>query len=183
MLRYLRENEYQEELQLRCESADCVAKFGEKAEGSSRLRIKLITSAPEILVIRLVRFRQVWDKRGQLRDIKIPEKVSFEEYLNLGDFTESQEPLFYKLMGVVCHQGRNITSGHYIAAVREDDGNKFSSINDDRRIAKERGGTVEELELPQSYNKSFDPYVLVYSKVPNTDASSEIHTRSDFEED
>lgn len=183
MLRYLRENEYQEERQLRCESAACLAKFGEKAEGSTRIRTKLITSAPEILVIRLVRFKQVWDRKGQLRGIKIPDEVSFEEYLNLGEFAESQEPLFYKLMGVVSHQGKNITSGHYIAAVREDDGNKFSSINDDRRIAKEQGGTVEELERPLSYNKSFDPYVLVYSKVSNADASSKIHTESDFEED
>ncbi|KAK3704088.1 hypothetical protein LTR37_014063 [Vermiconidia calcicola] len=166
MLEYLRCNEYSEECDIRCESAECIANFGKKAEGRTRIRRKFIIQAPEILVIRLVRYTSMWDYEEQEQvQTKIADNVIFEEYLDLREFTRSEEHMMYQLQRVVAHNGETIGSGHYIAAVRKADGKSFCSINDDVKIGKEMRGCVEELEFPTSRGEDFTPYVLFYSKI------------------
>ena len=166
MLEYLRCNEYSEECDIRCESAECIANFGKNAEGRIRIRQKFIVQAPEVLVIRLVRYTSMWDYEEQEQvHTKIAEGATFEEYLDLTEFTRSEEPTMYQLQGVVAHNGETINSGHYIAAVRKADGKNFCSINDDVKIGKENRGCVEELEFPTSRGEDFTPYVLFYSKI------------------
>ena len=165
MVEYLRRNEYEEQLQIRCESAECIEKFGEDQDGKLRTRRTYITQAPEVLFIRLGRFAQKGiTASGQVELSKITDDVKFEEYLNLGEFTESGEPLFYQLQGVVAHRGQ-LQSGHYLAAVRTQDGKTCCSISDDTFIGKGINGTIQELEWPGTKDDTFDPYVLVYSKV------------------
>lgn len=120
--------------------------------------------APEILVVRLLRFtfEEYKDKKGRVyyREVKLREDCEFEEYLNLSDFTDSETPLFYRLDGVVSHSGDNTSRGHYVAAVREQNGRTFCRINDS--TVSKSGGNLSVLERPL---RGFDPYVLVYSKV------------------
>ena len=164
MLEYLRANEYEEELRIRCDSAECTDKYGKKHDGFWRIRHKLFTTNPEILIIRLRRFAQDQDPvTKQLDNVKVMGDVPFSEYLNLGEFTESGDPLLYRLQGVVAHSGKTLKFGHYIAAVRERNGRTFCSINDEH-VGKERNGTVRELERPLSRKESFDPYILIYTK-------------------
>ncbi|KAK6399081.1 hypothetical protein LTR65_000639 [Meristemomyces frigidus] len=160
LIEYLR-SVFEETLTIRCTDGAC--KQGKDHAGKPRQQIKRITKSPEVLVVRLARFA-FGTADGEPAMVKVRNRCAFEEYLNLGEFTESGESLMYRLDGVVAHSG-SVTSGHYIAAVRERDGKSFCSINDDRSIARNRRGTVEELEQPQSMGTNFDPYVLVYSRV------------------
>lgn len=166
MLSYMRKNVYSEKLTIRCESEQCIEKYGEKFEGFRRTRVKLITKAPEIVVIRLNRFAWGVDEETNAEGpIKIDDQVDFEEYINLGDFTESGVPIIYQLQGVVAHGGKRLVPGHYIAAVREPNGKTFCSINDQINIGTERNGEVHELQFPKNMHSSFDPFILFYSKI------------------
>lgn len=156
LLKYLRDNFYEELLPNRCESAKCMAKYGKKHDGFPRKKRRTITKAPEIVIIRLV----PWNGHK-----KVLGNTVFSEYLNLGEFTEAKDPLLYKLQAVVAHRGESLEGGHYIAAVREQNERTFCSINDDKLIGQERRGNIEELEWPRSKQRNFDPYLLFYSKL------------------
>ncbi|KAI7195364.1 hypothetical protein KC343_g3029 [Hortaea werneckii] len=94
--------------------------------------------------------------------------VKYEEYLNLGEFTDSEEPLIYRLDSVVAHSGSGTDAGHYVAGVREHDGKTFCCIDDDLSISRQRGGTIEELQTPSVQYKGsskFDPYLLFYTRI------------------
>lgn len=178
MTTYLRDDSYNQELRLDCESAKCKAhvaaqKARAKARGKRtddfeskiRNRKRYITSAPEIIPIQLSRFRLEYNPAsGDLIQQKISDSVHFEEYLDLGEFTRSKEPLLYRLQAVVAHRG-DLQRGHYIASVRDFNGKDFVTLNDEHCIASDRGGTVRELQLPTSFGQEFDPYVLFYCRV------------------
>lgn len=159
MLKYLREKVYRDMRDRACDSTACKKIAKKECDRSFlRERIMAISKAPEILIIRLARFGGVEDKEsGRFEEWKLTNDVAFEEYLNLGEFTESKDPLFYQLMGVVAHGGDQLTKGHYIAAVRKQCGKDFCSVNDDQDIGTEVNGTVEELEAPVSLSADFDP--------------------------
>jgi uncharacterized UBP type Zn finger protein len=160
MLVYMRHNEFRTKLQVRCESEECIKKHGKYYEGVQRTRTKYITKTPEILVVQL--------DRGAMLDLeatKIAESVDFEEYLNLGEFTEAGLPIMYQLQGVVAHGGTTLNGGHYIAAVREPSNKRFCSINDQVKIGHEWHGTVTELQWPKSFGSEYYPFVLFYTKL------------------
>jgi ubiquitin C-terminal hydrolase len=94
----------------------------------------------------------------------LSDDIDFDEFLNLGEFSRSGKPIIYKLQSVVAHKG-TLDRGHYIAAVRSFDGTSFCSINDDQPTGRGKGGSVVELQEPRSMSRSFDPYLLFYSKV------------------
>ena len=141
-------------------------KHGEKPKSYKRTVEKYVTKAPEILVIRFNRFAQGEKDpvTGRIEELKITDPVPFEEHLNLGDYTESETPIFYQLQGVVGHNGKNVGNGHYIAGIREPLGRSFCSINDEV-ISRDQGGDVDELYNIRSLHADFNPYVLFYSKV------------------
>ena len=157
LVEYLRLNTFVATLTIRCEDGEC-EQVGDETEGRSRQLRRIIRKAPEILTIHLSRFAF----NAKYQPIKLSNACPFEEYLNLGEFTEEEEPLIYRLDGVVAHKG-NLQGDHYIAAVREQDGKNFRTINDGSPGAKV--GTVDDLERPYWKTTDFDPYVLVYSKV------------------
>ncbi|KAK3670922.1 hypothetical protein LTR78_009200 [Recurvomyces mirabilis] len=84
----------------------------------------------------LSRFAQIElpNGKGRFETSKIDDNTVIEEYLNLAEFTDSEEPLFYRLDSAVAHQSvkpdkkaktkraTTIDGGHYIAAVREQSG-------------------------------------------------------------
>ena len=160
MLAYMRHNEFETELKIRCESKRCIKKHGKDHVGDERTRTKYITKAPEILVVQLDRGAMVGGKAT-----KIKERVDFEEYVNLGEFTEAGFPIMYQLQGVVAHRGKTLNGGHYIAGVRDPSGKEFCSIDDNVKIGRECDGTVAELEGPTSWGSGYDPFVLFYTKL------------------
>lgn len=170
MMSYMRETGFKTALGIRCESEQCIAKYGAKSEGFERIKKRHITKSPEILVIQLKRDAMVdkhgEDTKGGIKETKLCGQVPYEEYINIGEFTETGAPLFYQLQGVVAHNGpKNLSSGHYIAAVRNPDGRTFCTINDSTPDGQWRGGDVRELYEPLSGKQKFDPCVLFYTKM------------------
>lgn len=132
---------------LRCDSTTCNGQAGD------RERYTHITGGPEILVIQLKRFTL---------EGKLGQRVEYDETLDLavchGPNQPNHVPMQYRLHGVVAHRGTK-TGGHYVAAVREQDGNAFAGVNDSR-VSNPRG--VERLLEPKAYG--FDAYLLIYQK-------------------
>ena len=158
MIEYMRQSEFTKKVELKCESQDCL---DAKKKSKEHIYKRYIVHSPEILVIRLKR-DGMDPETGE--HIKITGQVPLEEYINLGEFTESGAPLFYQLQGVISHDGETILFGHYIASVRKPDGKTFCSIND-KIIQETRAGYLEELQFPRNSEKDFEPYVLFYTKV------------------
>ncbi|KAI6803441.1 hypothetical protein KC332_g10476 [Hortaea werneckii] len=172
LVQYLRK-EFSEDLEIRCEGG-CHTRKTDKPKPRERRRI--ITQAPAILKIMFKRFAQ--DKRDDTDASTAGNKgpafkknrieVKYEEYLNLGEFTDSDEPLIYRLDSVVAHSGAGTDAGHYIAGVREYGGKTFCCIDDDLRISQQKGGTIEELQtpsVPHRGHSKFDPYLLFYTRI------------------
>jgi ubiquitin C-terminal hydrolase len=163
MLSYLRANFYRVQRHIHCDSETCreeqkKKKIDRKKKDGPLHKIRTyITGAPPVLVIKIN--RTTWTKTGAK---KLEDFVNYEEYLNLGEFTKSKDPLFYKLNGVVSHQGL-LDSGHYIAAVRKTDGLNFCTI-DDSSIAQEVAGEANSMELTVGRD-DFDSFLLFYSRV------------------
>ncbi|KAI6873590.1 hypothetical protein KC323_g1150 [Hortaea werneckii] len=159
LVQYLRE-EFSEDLEIRCEGG-CHTTKTDKPK--LRKRHKIITRAPAVLKIMLKRFTQEgWGFKKNRIDVK------YEEYLNLGEFTDSDEPLIYRLDSVVAHSGSGTDAGHYVAGVREYDGKTFCCIDDDLSISRQKGGTIEELQTPSVQGRGqskFDPYMLFYTRI------------------
>lgn len=77
--------------------------------------------------------------------------IQYGERLELSAFCGS--PLKYQLNGVVTHSGPSLRQGHYIAAVRCQNGVNFALCNDSRVGTK----------LMES--ESYQSYLLVYQKI------------------
>ncbi|GAB1738057.1 hypothetical protein NU219Hw_g2564t1 [Hortaea werneckii] len=172
LVQYLR-GEFAEELEIRCEGG-CHTRKADKPK--LRRRRKIITRAPEVLKIMFKRFAldltddtdasTAGPKRMAFTKNRV--EVKYEEYLNLGEFTDSDEPLIYRLDSVVAHSGPGVEGGHYVAGVREYHGKTFCCIDDDLSISQQKGGTIEELQTPSVQHKGpskFDPYMLFYTKI------------------
>ncbi|KAI7174757.1 hypothetical protein KC316_g10309 [Hortaea werneckii] len=173
VVQYLR-GEFAEELEIRCE-AGCHTRKADKPK--LRERRKVITHAPEVLKIMFKRFAVDMtgdtdaSTAGGAKGMSFTKNridVKYEEYLNLGEFTDSDEPLIYRLDSVVAHSGTGVDGGHYIAGVREFHGKTFCCIDDDLSISQQKGGTIEELQTPSIQYRTpskFDPYILFYTKI------------------
>lgn len=117
---------------------------------TNAIKISTISRSPETLSIHLKRFRF----NGQ-QSQKVKANVTYPEYLNLTQFTTSMdEPTMYKLTSVIVHQGRSVSSGHYIAHCRQQDGSW--STYDDEYVNKIRSNVA--LSDPGAY-------VLIYERL------------------
>ncbi|GAB7366429.1 hypothetical protein MBLNU230_g8226t1 [Neophaeotheca triangularis] len=117
-----------------------------------------VTSSPEILFVHLNRGQ--FDKKGAA--IKVPRRVRYGEFLHLGEYSDQNPTLMYRLDGVVSHMGTGMKNGHYVAGVRVRGGKTFVTMDDANAPQTARGGTLEELEDPKA---GFLPHMLMYSKV------------------
>ncbi|TID14957.1 hypothetical protein CANINC_004628 [Pichia inconspicua] len=85
---------------------------------TNAVKISTIQRSPETLSIHLKRFRF----NGQ-QSQKVKANVSYPEILDLTSYTtDMSTPTRYKLVSVIVHQGRSVSSGHYIAHSRQPDG-------------------------------------------------------------
>ncbi|SMQ47799.1 unnamed protein product [Zymoseptoria tritici ST99CH_3D7] len=171
--------------EMKCDSAQCKDSGGPGDQFIKGLPYtKRIARAPNVLAIKMQR---AWSKYDPGKDLskarprnKIFERIDFEEYLSLGQYTTNGETVLYRLEGVVAHQGPSLDSGHYISAVRAFDGHEFQSLNDSKFLRRHWNGTMEEMRSPASErthadfrNLDFDaspdmcfqPYILIYSRV------------------
>lgn len=156
------ENKFESTWRRRCYSEHCSKWNVKEYDGPKRHITRKLTKTPEVLVLQVKRFD--WGPRGPK---KLFNKVQVEEYLNLGPFTKDRDDVMYRLDGVVAHKGGSISSGHYIAAVRNAEGTGFVRANDDTQVGTSTGGrgSVLEMQNPRSWHSDFQPYVLTYSKV------------------
>ncbi|CEP64642.1 ubiquitin-specific protease UBP10 LALA0_S12e03576g [Lachancea lanzarotensis] len=126
-----------------------------------------ILRAPETLLVHLKKFRF-----NGTSSSKMKQAVSYPMFLDLTEYCEDAlkaVPLKYQLISVVVHEGRSLSSGHYISHCKQPDGSwvtyddEYINKISDRQVLKEPGA-----------------YYLVYTRlthksVPlasNSDASS-----------
>ncbi|XBW35201.1 hypothetical protein QEN19_000764 [Hanseniaspora menglaensis] len=121
---------------------------------NSEKNIKILEE-PEYLVIHLKKY-----KFDGLESHKMKQKVNFNKYLDVTNYKDcTQVPSLYQLTSVVCHSGRSLSSGHYIAHTLQPD-QSWATYDDDyiNKISE-----VDVLDVN-------DAYYLVYAKLtPKTD--------------
>ncbi|KAH3675921.1 hypothetical protein WICMUC_002217 [Wickerhamomyces mucosus] len=83
---------------------------------TNAIKISKIDRAPETLVVHLKRFRFNGNS-----STKVKQGVSYPLNLNLTQYTSKNEPVLYQLISVVVHEGRSVSSGHYVAHCRQPD--------------------------------------------------------------
>lgn len=79
-----------------------------------------ILRAPETLLIHLKKFRF-----NGTSSSKMKQAVSYPMFLDMSEYCEDQQktlPVKYQLISVVVHEGRSLSSGHYIAHCKQPDG-------------------------------------------------------------
>ncbi|ONH69321.1 Ubiquitin carboxyl-terminal hydrolase 10 [Cyberlindnera fabianii] len=84
---------------------------------TSAIKISSIDRFPETLPVHLKRFRFNGSSSS-----KVKQAVSYPSILDLSSYTTSSTPALYQLICVVVHEGRSVSSGHYIAHCRQPDG-------------------------------------------------------------
>ncbi|CAG88832.2 DEHA2F03520p [Debaryomyces hansenii CBS767] len=116
---------------------------------SNACKISTIDRSPETLTVHLKRFKFNGNSSS-----KVKQSISYPNYLDLTKFTTLKTPTKYQLVSVIVHEGRSISSGHYIAHCLQPDGTW--STYDDEYINKIN--EKEALSDPSAY-------VLVYTKL------------------
>ncbi|KAK6454987.1 ubiquitin-specific protease [Scheffersomyces xylosifermentans] len=113
-------------------------------------KISFINRSPETLTVHLKRFKFNGNSSS-----KVKQSINYSNYLDLTRYTvDKRHPAKYKLTAVIVHEGRSISSGHYIAHCLQPDGTW--ATYDDEYINK----IDERMALS-------DPsaYVLIYTKL------------------
>ncbi|QPG73586.1 hypothetical protein FOA43_000898 [Brettanomyces nanus] len=133
---------------------------------TAAVKVSTIERAPETLAIHLKRFRF-----NGTSSMKVKAKVAYPEVLDLSEYTTSMKtPTRYKLIAVILHQGRSVSSGHYIAHCRQPDGTW--ATYDDEYVNRIK--PAEALSDPSAY-------VLFYSRL--THKSVKIDKEGDADDD
>lgn len=124
--------------------------FCEKCkENHTATKISTIDIAPEYLTVHLKRF-----KFNGSQSMKMKQSIKYSNIIDLSDYTTSKIDAKYKLISIISHEGRSLSSGHYISHCLQPD--KTWYTYDDEYINK-----INEF---QALN---DPsaYVLIYTKL------------------
>jgi len=126
-------------------------------------KISSILTAPETLTIHLKRFKFDGNSLS-----KVKQGISYSKYLDLTKYMDRETtehssgcgddgttPVKYQLIAVIVHEGRSISSGHYICHVLQPDGVSWSTYDD------EYINRIDERKALLDANA----YVLVYTKL------------------
>ncbi|QEU60667.1 Ubp10 [Kluyveromyces lactis] len=119
---------------------------------TNALKSNKIIRAPETLVVHLKKFRF-----NGTSSSKMKQAVSYPMFLDLTEYCHesiSFLPVRYQLISVVVHEGRSLSSGHYIAHCKQPDGSW--ATYDDEYINK-----ISEKQLLKEPNA----YYLVYTRL------------------
>lgn len=122
-------------------------------------KISYINESPETLTIHLKRFKFNGNSSS-----KVKQSISYSNYLDLTKYTINGEPTKYRLISVIVHEGRSLSSGHYIAHCLQPDGSWCTY--DDEYINK----------IPEHTALS-DPaaYVLIYTKLTPKNSTKRVN--------
>ncbi|CCH44735.1 Ubiquitin carboxyl-terminal hydrolase [Wickerhamomyces ciferrii] len=120
---------------------------------TNAIKISTIDRAPETLAVHLKRFRFNGSSSS-----KVKQGVSYPLILDLSQYTTNSEPVLYQLISVVVHEGRSVSSGHYIAHCRQPDG--VWATYDDEYI-----NTITEKQAL----KDPSAYYLIYTRLTHKD--------------
>ncbi|KAH3661879.1 hypothetical protein OGAPHI_006058 [Ogataea philodendri] len=124
---------------------------------TTAIKISTIERAPETLTVHLKRFRF-----NGSSSMKVKANVIYPDTLDLTEFTTSMDtPTKYKLSSVIVHQGRSVSSGHYIAHCRQPDGTW--ATYDDEFINKTKA--IDALSDESAY-------VLLYTRLTHKSIDS-----------
>ncbi|KAL3232417.1 Uncharacterized protein RNJ44_04333 [Nakaseomyces bracarensis] len=109
---------------------------------TNALKRNTILRAPETLLVHLKKFRF-----NGTSSSKMKQAVSYPMFLDLTEYCEytgKMLPVKYQLLSVVVHEGRSLSSGHYIAHCRQPDGSwetyddEYINKITERDVLKER---------------------------------------------
>ncbi|KAK9386296.1 hypothetical protein V1515DRAFT_605092 [Lipomyces mesembrius] len=112
------------------------------------LKRTLIYVSPEYLTLHLKRFD--FTLRGTS---KIHDFIKYPKYLDLTAYSTRGEKLGYELTGIIIHQGRRTSSGHYYAFCKQSDGS-WANYNDE---------IVDRVSEKTAMKQ--EAYILVYARV------------------
>lgn len=124
--------------------------FCEKCKkNTNATKFSTIDTAPEYLTVHLKRF-----KFNGSQSMKVKQLINYSDLIDLTEFTTDKNPTIYKLISIISHEGRNLSSGHYISHCLQPDNSWYTY--DDEYLNK-----INEM---QALN---DPsaYVLIYTKL------------------
>lgn len=125
-------------------------------ERTNGMKKSTIDRAPEALAIHLKRFRF-----NGTSSSKVKAGVGYPSLLDLTPFTtDGKSATLYRLCSVIVHEGRSISSGHYIAHCRQPDGTW--ETYDDEYINR-----ISEKQVL----KDQSAYVLVYTRLTHKDVT------------
>ncbi|QLG74254.1 hypothetical protein HG535_0G01380 [Zygotorulaspora mrakii] len=117
---------------------------------TNALKHNLIIRAPETLLIHLKKFRF-----NGTSSSKMKQAVSYPMFLDLTEYCDKVSlPVKYQLTTVVVHEGRSLSSGHYIVHCRQPDGSW--ATYDDEYINK-----ISEKDVLKEANA----YYLLYTRL------------------
>ena len=109
-----------------------------------------ILRAPETLLVHLKKFRF-----NGTSSSKMKQAVSYPMFLDLTEYCDDKDlPVKYQLLSVVVHEGRSLSSGHYIAHCKQPDGTW--ATYDDEYINK-----ISERDVLKEPNA----YYLLYTRL------------------
>jgi len=113
------------------------------------------------IILKRFRFRNEAAQRSS-RPVKIPQLINFKPFA----LTPSQGPTMLRLHAVICHLGEQVSSGHYVAFVRNGpDASGGWLFFDDMKPGHEQVRLVESLDDVAGVNPMQDGYILVYEAV------------------
>lgn len=108
-----------------------------------------IQEAPEYLTVHIKRF-----KFSGMAGQKVKDPMEYPMDLDLTAYSTTHEPLRYSLVGVIVHEGRTLSSGHYIAITRQPNMKWYEY--DDEIVRKVSDAYARKQE---------NAYILVYSRL------------------
>ncbi|KAK6204561.1 Dot4 protein [Scheffersomyces amazonensis] len=117
-------------------------------------KISLIERSPETLTIHLKRFKFNGNSSS-----KVKQSINYNQFLDLSKYCiDDAKPAMYQLLSVLVHEGRSISSGHYIAHCLQPDGT-WATYDDEY---------INKIDERMALN---DPsaYVLIYTKLKPRD--------------
>jgi len=102
------------------------------------------------------------------RPVKIPLLLDFKPFAhNYNGSNGASAPTQLRLHAVICHLGEQVSSGHYVAFVRNgQDGSGGWLFLDDTRPAQEQVSLLDTFERAPGVLTARDAYVVLYEAVP-----------------
>ncbi|KAF2811939.1 cysteine proteinase [Mytilinidion resinicola] len=134
-----------------------------------------IISAPEILIIQLIRSR-FSALTGNMFKVRTP--VAADQRLDLTAYQENTNmPLVYSLSSVVSHAGEDLQGGHYIAHTTGPPPNRAISAISDFHCLPSDTATLRQDDkthrFPGREQERFQNYILFYTRTSNTGVYAE----------